>query len=251
MEKNNSGDSLRLILPAKGRLKDDFNPVLADAGFRFTRQGERIDRGMTHDRRGDLLAIETALERADDALQSLADGAADLALVGRDTYLEFNRAARAQNPRFPANNVQVVLTLETVSACEICIAGPRALRLEKESDLQGLRIATSLPAILTHWLAARNITPGGILLRSGGTEATIAQGRADVICDLVRTGDTLEANGLERKFDVESRISAVVACRVGLWLAPQAALARAMLQRLEEAVSPARAGASGAFRPGV
>jgi ATP phosphoribosyltransferase len=95
-----------------------------------------------------------------------------------------------------------------------------------------------MPAILRNWLDARNITPGGMLVRSGGSEATVAQGRADAVCDLVRTGETLAENGLESKFIVENNISAVVVGRVGLWSAEKSDIARVLLRRLESAVHP-------------
>ncbi len=228
-EINSSG--LKLVLPAKGRLKDAFDPLLVAADLRFNPRGDRIDFGLITDLRGTMPPIEVLLERPDDALQTLADGAADLAVVGRDTCLEFNAASGMQN--IPS----LLQTFNGVAACRICIAGRPDAAPWRERDLNGLRFATSVPGILERWLAAREITPASVLVRSGGVEATVEQGRADVICDLVQSGNSLRANGLVEKFVVENDICAVIAGRAGL-CGEKKDRADALLQRLNIAATP-------------
>jgi len=62
-------------------------------------------------------------------------------------------------------------------------------------SLQGKRIATTYPHILSRFLVENGITAEVVVL-SGSVEIAPGLGRADLICDLVSTGSTLAANHL-------------------------------------------------------
>src|SRR5439155_13092532 len=62
-------------------------------------------------------------------------------------------------------------------------------------DLQGLRIATSYPQLTKRYLDEQKIKAEVVYL-SGSVEIAPRLGLADVICDLVASGSTLEANKL-------------------------------------------------------
>jgi ATP phosphoribosyltransferase len=129
----------------------------------------------------------------------------------------------------------LLLKFNTAAACRLCIAGPKERVFENEKDLNGLRFATSFPLILTRWLAAHDITPKSILVRAGGVEATIAQNRADVICDLVQSGDSLKANNLKSRFVVQDNLCPVLIGRKGVWSESQMTVANLLMRRLEQA----------------
>src|SRR5882672_2930416 len=63
------------------------------------------------------------------------------------------------------------------------------------SAVAGRRIATSYPFLLAHYLRERDID-AEIVTLSGAVEIAPRLGRADLICDLVATGSTLQANQL-------------------------------------------------------
>jgi len=63
------------------------------------------------------------------------------------------------------------------------------------TSLERKRIATSYPHLLGQFLRERRVT-AEIVTLSGAVEIAPRLGRADLICDLVSTGSTLEANHL-------------------------------------------------------
>jgi ATP phosphoribosyltransferase len=82
------------------------------------------------------------------------------------------------------------------SRCRLALAVPQAMAYESVSDLQGLRIATTYAGLLGKFLADAEID-AQIVAMKGSVEVAPRLALADVICDLVSTGATLEANGLK------------------------------------------------------
>lgn len=227
----NQDRPFRLVVPKKGRLREDFDRVMNPAGLVLEKDDPRQDFGIMRDSRGAMAAVETLIQRPKDALDSLVAGIADLAVVGRDTLLEF-QAATFQTDM--GANLRVAATLNDVSRCAICIAAPEGDGITQAGDLQGLRIATSYPALLRGWLAAQGVAGVAIIERQGGVEDTIRLGLADAICDVVQSGQSLRANGLAVKFRLMESC-AVVVSRDDVPRAPETAL----LNRLS-ATKPAR-----------
>ena len=79
--------------------------------------------------------------------------------------------------------------------CRLSIAVPEGHAFEGTHSLQGKRIATSFPYLLERYLRDRHIE-AQIVSLSGAVEIAPRLGRADLICDLVATGSTLEASHL-------------------------------------------------------
>ncbi len=71
----------------------------------------------------------------------------------------------------------------------------RAPRSKGRVTLRGKRIATTYPYLLEKYLRDRDIV-AEIVTLSGAVEIAPRLGRADLICDLVSTGSTLQANHL-------------------------------------------------------
>lgn len=230
----NKDRDFRLVLPKKGRLKDDFAAVMNPAGLRVEKADIRLDFGTMRDERGALPPFETLLQRPGDALQTLEGRAADMAVIGLDTYLEFNAAARALG-RTP--NLQIEKTLKPVSPCTLWIAGREEDGLDCPEDLQNLRVATAYPNLLRDWLDRRNIKGVDIIARDGGLEDTIRLGLADAICDVVQTGASLKANGLDAKFRV-AESCAVIVTRNDDLTTRQAALGAAFMARVKQVLEP-------------
>lgn len=180
---------LRCAFPKKGRLNTAFAAVLADAGLRIVKENPRHDFGTLRAQNLDDIAIEVLTMRGTDALRVLAAGAADMVVVGRDMLAEFNAAAQ---------NTLADCLVEPLplAACALYIAAPRDLRVEDACDLEGKRIATSFPALTQAWLAARGVN-ATMVPCDGGVEDMVRLGLADAVCDLVETGTTLAANGLQ------------------------------------------------------
>ncbi|MCB9990190.1 MAG: ATP phosphoribosyltransferase [Rhodospirillales bacterium] len=195
----------RVILPKKGRLRDDFAAILTRAGLNTDRQNSRLDFGTTADARGKMGSFETLLQRPADAIENLKAGIADMAVVGLDTYEE----ARCADPENMAD-LQIACTFNGVSACGLWIAAAEDFDMEDASQLAGLRIATSYPNTLRVWLEEQGIDDVEILARDGGIEDYIRLGLADAICDVVDTGTTLAANGLDKKLKIMDSTAVLV-----------------------------------------
>src|SRR4029077_5489677 len=89
---------------------------------------------------------------------------------------------------------------------------------EGTRSLRGRRIATTYPFLLAHYLRERDLEVEIVTL-SGAVEIAPRLGRADLICDLVATGSTLQANHLR---EVETVLeSHAVLIRTPLELPPE------------------------------
>jgi len=120
-------------------------------------------------------------------------GAADIGVAGRDTLLEYDPA------------VYEIADLG-VGKCKMCVAAKR-----EYTDRGGeLRIATKFPHISKKYYAdsGRSID---IIHLNGSVELAPILGLSDVIVDIVESGNTLKANGLEIKehiCDISARLIA-------------------------------------------
>jgi ATP phosphoribosyltransferase len=81
--------------------------------------------------------------------------------------------------------------------CKLCIAVPDGFEYGGPDCLEGKRVATTYPHILSRFLAEHGVAAEVVVL-SGAVEIAPRLGRADVICDLVSTGSTLAANHLRQ-----------------------------------------------------
>jgi len=87
-----------------------------------------------------------------------------------------------------------VISVGVVALVRFAAAGNSAPRTL--NDLQGARIATSYPHVLTAFLSRHGLTAHLVRL-DGAVESAIRLGVADVIADVVETGSALRQNGLE------------------------------------------------------
>src|SRR6202023_2172804 len=79
--------------------------------------------------------------------------------------------------------------------CRLALAIPQGSAWDGTRSLRGRRIATTYPLLLAQYLRERDID-AEIVTLSGAVEIAPRLGRADLICDLVSTGSTLQANHL-------------------------------------------------------
>ncbi len=121
--------------------------------------------------------------RDDDIPQYVADGVADIGIVGRNEYDE------------SGISLDVVRDLGFAS-CRLSIAVPHSFDYRGLQSLEGKRNATSYPNILSRILRENDVK-ADIVVVSGSVEITVDAGVADAIADLVSTGTTLKMNGLE------------------------------------------------------
>jgi ATP phosphoribosyltransferase len=168
---------LRLAIQKSGRLSDKSIDLLHSCGIRFSHPKGRL-RAVS-----DNFPIEILYLRDDDIPGYVADGVADLGMVGENVVLE------------KGVEVEEVRRLG-FGRCRLAIALPRGEDYTGIASLQGRHLATSYPRLLERYLSENGVT-ASIHEISGSVEIAPGIGLADGICDLVSTGSTLLSNGLK------------------------------------------------------
>jgi len=127
--------------------------------------------------------VEVLFLRDDDIPQSVADGVADVGIVGENEFVEKKKHA-------------IITHRLGFSKCRLSLAIP------KEADYKGIEwfngkvIATSYPEILSDFLKEKNVT-ADIHVITGSVEIAPGIGLADAIFDIVSSGSTLITNHLK------------------------------------------------------
>ena len=214
-------DRLRIAIQKSGRLAEPARALLSACGLSWR---ESRDRLFCY---GESLPIDLLLVRDDDIPGLIADGVCDFGVVGRN---ELNEQAgeRARIGLPPAFGELRALGF---GGCRLMLAVPDTWEWRGASQLQGMRIATSYPAVLGEWLQAQGVEASVVEL-SGSVEIAPKLGTADLICDLVSSGATLAANQLK---PVETLLEsvAVLAGPVRDFDDERAALAEMLLRRVD------------------
>lgn len=167
---------IRIAVPNKGSLADSSIAILKEAGYR-----QRVDaRDLV------LLDPENGVEfyylRPRDIAIYVGSGELEAGITGRDLLIDSGAPAKE------------ILNLG-FGGSTFRFAGS-ADRDWKISDLGGKRIATAYPGLVANHLRELNISAEVVRL-DGAVESSVRLGVADVIADVVSTGNTLRQAGLK------------------------------------------------------
>ena len=173
---------LRIAVQSKGRLYDETMALFAEAGIKLT----AVKRTVLVPSRN--FPVEFLFLRDDDIPGTVADGTADLGIVGLNEVLE------------KCSDVDVVKELG-FSRCRLSLAIPQHIEYNGLEWFNGRRIATSYPVILRNFLNENGIR-ADIHVISGSVEIAPGIGLADAIFDIVSSGSTLVSNNLEEVYSV-------------------------------------------------
>lgn len=168
---------IKIAIQKSGRLSDDTISLFRECGIRFSRGTGRLKSTATN------FPLEFLFLRDDDIPGYVADGVADLGVVGENVMIEKKK------------EVQLIKKLG-FSKCRLSIAIPKSEKYNGPADLQDKSIATSYPVVLQRWLDSQGIT-ADLHEISGSVEIAPSIGLAEAICDIVSTGSTLLSNGLK------------------------------------------------------
>ena len=135
-----------------------------------------------------------------DVVTYVENGVADLGIVGKDTILENEND----------NEVYELLDLG-FGKCKFSVAGIKGKN--NYSKEETLKVATKYPHIAKNYIKSRG-QKIEIIKLNGSVELAPIVGLSDVIVDLVETGNTLKANGLEIVEDMCNISSRIIANRV-------------------------------------
>jgi ATP phosphoribosyltransferase len=178
-------ERLKLAIQKSGRLTEPSLELLKSCGLKLSRGRDQL-MGF-----GENMPLDVLFVRDDDIPDLVQEDVCDLGLVGRNV-LEEKRLELVS--RGHAATFTELRTLD-FGRCRLSLAVPEGVSYEGPSSLAGKRIATTYPFTLERYLRERNIT-ADIVTLSGAVEIAPRLGRADLICDLVSTGSTLQANHL-------------------------------------------------------
>jgi len=176
---------LKLAVQKSGRLTDPSLDLLARCGLKLSRGKDQLV-GY-----GENMPLDVLFVRDDDIPDLVQEDVCDLGLVGLNVLEEkrLELSSRGQEPRFQT------LRMLDFGRCRLSLAVPEGFPWEGPATLRGRRIATTYPFVLERYLRSRDIQAEVVTL-SGAVEIAPRLGRADLICDLVSTGSTLQANHL-------------------------------------------------------
>ena len=185
---------LRIAVPNKGSLSESSAEILREAGYR--QRTDTRDLVLLDQANG----VEFYYLRPRDIAVYVGSGELEAGITGRDLMIDSGAQASE------------VLALD-FGASTFRFAGP----IEKKftlKDIAGLRIATAYPGLVTQHLTQLGIRATVVRL-DGAVESSIRLGVADVIADVVSTGNTLRQAGLEIFGDAILTSEAVVISRKG------------------------------------
>jgi ATP phosphoribosyltransferase len=174
---------LRIAVQSKGRLAEGGMELLKKCGLRFADGRNKLHQRVEN------MPIDLMRVRDDDIPNFVASGACDYGIVGENVF----RESSAQSVGGAALEIAQPLGF---ARCTLKLAAPVADCIRSVTGLQGRKIATSYPQITRRFLAEANIVAEVVEMR-GCVEVAPRLKIADAICDLVSSGATLEANGLE------------------------------------------------------
>ncbi len=184
---------LRIAVPNKGSLSEPAAEMLREAGYRQRRDTREL---VLPDPDND---VEFFFLRPRDVAVYVGAGTVDVGITGRDLLLDSQSAATEHLPLgFARSTFRFATTAGTLTDL---------------AQVHGLRVATSYPVLVERFLAERGLEAASVVRLDGAVETAIRLGVADVIADVVETGTTLRAAGLDVFGDPLLRSEAVLARR--------------------------------------
>jgi ATP phosphoribosyltransferase len=168
---------LKIAVQKSGRLSEDSLKLVKECGIKFVNGTGKLKSTATN------FPVEFLFLRDDDIPGYVADGVADIGIVGENVAVEKSK------------DVAITKRLG-FSKCRLSLAVPKSFDYSGLEQINGISIATSYPKILSSFLEKNNIT-ADIHEISGSVEIAPSIGLADAICDIVSSGSTLLSNGLK------------------------------------------------------
>ena len=167
---------LRIAVPNKGSLAESSIAILKEAGYR--QRSDSRDLVLTDSAN----SVEFYYLRPRDIAIYVGSGELEAGITGRDLLIDSGASA------------EEVLALD-FGGSTFRFAGPAGSSMTLAS-INGQRIATAYPGLVDSYLTQRSITAKVVRL-DGAVESSVRLGVADLIADVVSTGNTLRQAGLE------------------------------------------------------
>ncbi|CAN2200980.1 HisG ATP phosphoribosyltransferase [Candidatus Nanopelagicaceae bacterium] len=166
---------LKIAVPNKGSLADAAIAILKEAGYR--QRVDSRDLVLTDPENG----VEFYYLRPRDIALYVGSGELEAGITGRDLLIDSGASAVE------------ILALD-FGGSTFRFAGPSGTNW-KLNDVAGKRVATAYPGLVEDFLQ-RNMIKADVVRLDGAVESSVRLGVADVIADVVSTGNTLRQAGL-------------------------------------------------------
>ena len=191
---------MKIAVPNKGSLADASIQVLKEAGYR--QRSDSRDLVLTDAENG----VEFYYLRPRDIALYVGSGELQAGITGRDLLID--SAAQAEE----------VLPLD-FGGSTFRFAAPASSNWQLK-DISGRRVASAYPGLVENYLSGAGIT-AEIVRLDGAVESSVRLGVADLIADVVSTGNTLRQAGLEMFGDPILKSEAILIKRKGAPVAPE------------------------------
>ena len=167
---------LRIAIQSKGRLYEETMNILQEAGIKIS----SVKRTLLVEASN--FPVEVLYLRDDDIPQTVANGVADIGIVGENEFVE--RGVDAD-----------IISRLGFSKCRLSLAIPKHTDYPGVEWFNGKKIATSYPNILKSYMDSKGIKLDVHVIQ-GSVEIAPGIGLADGIFDIVSSGSTLVSNNL-------------------------------------------------------
>lgn len=218
---DSSKQRIRIAVQKTGRLTEHSQDMLERCGLKLTKSKDRL---FCY---GENMPIDLLLVRDDDIPGLVSEDVCDLGIVGQNVVEEKRLELEAEGREAMFSQVFAL----DFGHCRLSVAGPEGSNYAGINSLANKRIATSYVYLLKEFLK-RNSLQAETVYFSGAVEIAPKLGKADYICDLVSTGSTLEANGMQ-ELDVLLESEAVIIQTKAKLSDDKQALVERLLQRLD------------------
>ena len=189
-------DALRFAIPSDGELHASTMEFLNNCGLPVDRPNRRQYTATI----ATLPNVQVLFQRASDIPHNIAEGSADLGIVGHDRFSEENGASQSAAIAIPDlgyGKAQLVTAVPTSWIDVNDMVDLADLDAEFRADNRVLRIATKYPKLVSQYLYEKGLRYFSLVHASGALEAAPVIGYADVIVDISSTGTTLRENHLK------------------------------------------------------
>lgn len=176
---------IKIAVQKSGRLTEHSIELLVRCGLIYSKGRDQL---ICY---GENMPVDILLVRDDDIPSLVQENTCDLGIVGINIIKECWLSFKDQGESTLFSQV----TPLDYGHCRLSFAVPDEVTYTGPQSLKGMRIATTYPRIVSSYLEAQGIN-GTIVKFSGAVEIAPSLGKADLICDLVSSGETLRAHNL-------------------------------------------------------
>lgn len=184
-------DNMLTIALTKGRILEETLPLLAEANIKPVDDLSKSRKLLFATNQPD---VQLVVLRGSDVTTYVRYGTADLGIAGKDMLMEYGSES---SWRCADQGIYELLDLK-IAKCKLMTAGKVG---QKPIRDRRIRVATKFVNVAKAYYAERGVQADLIKLY-GAMELAPLMGLADEIVDIVDTGNTLRANGLEPWDDI-------------------------------------------------